>query len=153
MTFLWYSFNNYQHFCYLIFTDAHYFIFLFWWWYYLLTLQSSLGPLAHTTQSTLATDSIHVFVLAFHVVVRFSHVLSYSRYDFCNCRLGLADGPMVIHWLGGRHWGLATVFPIGPSPKSLGSHIIWLPALPPKPHCSCSHLKYLYSSFSVALWR
>jgi hypothetical protein len=29
---------------------------------------------------------------------------------------GLADGPMMSHWLGGRHWGLAIGFPIGPSP-------------------------------------
>jgi hypothetical protein len=38
--------------------------------------------------------------------------------------LGLSDGPMASHWLGGRHWGLATGFPIGPSPKIFGSHIM-----------------------------
>ena len=31
-------------------------------------------------------------------------------------RWGLADGPLASHWLGGRHWGLAIGFPIGPSP-------------------------------------
>ena len=85
------------------------------------TCLAFFGPLAHTT---LATNSIHVFVPAIQVLVLFSHVLSYSEYDLCNRRLGLADGPMAIHWLGGRHWGLATGFPIGPSPKSLDSHII-----------------------------
>ena len=68
------------------------------------TCLAFFGPLAHTT---LATNSIHVFVPAIQVLVLFSHVLSYSEYDLCNRRLGLADGPMAIHWLGGRHWGLA----------------------------------------------
>ena len=44
---------------------------------------------------------------------------------------------------GGRHLGLATDFPIGPSSKSLDSHIISLPALLPKPHYSCAFTSYI----------
>jgi hypothetical protein len=55
---------------------------------------------------------------------------------------------MVIHWLGGRHWGLATGFPIGPSPRSLGSHIIGLPTFSPKPHFSCL-IYFILSTYSV----
>ena len=48
---------------------------------------------------------------------RFSSHYSHVQ-PFRDHHLGLADGPMAIHGLGGRHWGLATGFPIGPSTKS-----------------------------------
>jgi hypothetical protein len=42
---------------------------------------------------------------------RFSFTLAYHYLR--DRRLGLADGPglMASHWLGSRHWGLATGFP------------------------------------------
>src|ERR1700679_2776034 len=33
---------------------------------------------------------------------------------------------MASHWLGGRHLGLATGFPIGPSPKSFDSFYLFI---------------------------
>ena len=44
-------------------------------------------------------------------------------------------------------WELATGFSISPLSKNLGSHIIWLPSLPPKP--DNSHSLYMYSILAL----